>query len=68
MPMLRFSKTAGRLRALPRTRAEWRAARAERAAEARIRAERDYVHHGEKIRAAAEARQQRDVSGGPWGG
>jgi hypothetical protein len=46
---------------MPRTRAEWRAVRAERAAEARLRAERDYVHHGEKIRAAAEARQQRDA-------
>ena len=66
--MLRFMKDAGPLRDLRLSRAERRAARAERAAEARLRAERDYVHHGEKIRAAADARRQRDVGGGPWGG
>jgi len=62
--MRRLTASLGDLR-LPKD--ERRAARGERADQARIRAERDHLHHDLSRRAAAEAEHRRYGGGGTSG-
>ena len=66
--MLSIRELAQSIRDLRLPKDERRAAKAERAVEARMRAERDFVHGSEKRRTAADAERQRHVGGGPRGG
>lgn len=66
--MIRLRDLAASVGDLRLPKDERPAAKAERAEEARIRRERDYVHHSEKARAAADAERHRYGGGGGSGG
>jgi hypothetical protein len=65
--MHRLRQLRAALRDLRLPKADRKAARAERAAEARIQAEREYVHDSDRRHAAADAERRRHgvYGGGP---